>query len=217
MYYVSADKLVPLLEPTPITKGIVVSNVGSVSQWIDDLKHGDAQAAERIWKRYKPQMSSIARSALNKDSKSVSDEEDAVICAFAAFLRCADRGAFHSMRTRNDLWPLLATITRRYAWKQSRFFRRHKRRPPNSGIDGDFLLSQLASKSPPPDVVASLSETMNMLLSHLRDPELRQIAVLRLEGQSAGEIAQVQSRSVRTIERRLSLIHSIWKEHLSER
>lgn len=159
-------------------------------------------------------MAHVAKASLGNGLRSVSDEEDAAICAFAAFLRRTSQGAYEVMSTRDDLWKLLAVITKTHALKQARFFRRTRRRPAINGLEGEIMLTRLASDSPAPELVASISETMTMLLDDLDEPELREVAMSRLEGLTNEEIAAKQNRSVRTIERRVTLIADIWKENV---
>ncbi len=120
------------------------------------------------------------------------------------------------MRSRDDLWRLLATIIRSYAWQQSRFFGRLRRRMANSDTkETEGILRQLASGSPPPDVLASVSETLRILLDYLDDSELQEVAMARLNGLTNEEIAISLNRSVRTIERRMKLIRNIWNTQLA--
>ena len=188
---------------------------GSISRCIDRLKTGEESAVRTLWNRYRGRMYALANLELGNCSRSVSDEEDVVASAFAAFLRRADQGAYAAMETRDDLWRLLAKITRTHAWEQCRFFGRIRRRMNrNCSLADERLLRQLASDSPPPDVVAACTETMRRLLEKLDQPELREVALARLSGLNNREIAARQNRSVRTIERRLMLIKNIWQHEL---
>lgn len=190
--------------------------IGSVSRWIRALKSGTDSAAQNIWDRYHARMHAVARADLGNSPRTVADEEDVVIRAFAAFLRRTRQGGYPMMRTRDDLWRLLATIIRSYAWQQCRFFGRLRRRTSNGGFqEPEEILRQLASGSPPPDVLATVSETLSVLLEHLDDPELQEVAMGRLHGLTNEEIAQNLNRSVRTIERRMDLIRHVWIRHIA--
>ena len=189
---------------------------GSVSRWIPGLRSGDGTAAQEIWERYKQQMLLIANRELRDSGRTVADEDDVVIVAFAAFLRRSSLGAYTSMSTRDDLWRLLATITRTHAWRQSRFLGRLRR----GGVrrkqpTASAILSEIACGRPSPDVLVSFSETLKHLLDCLEDPALTEVALGRLQGMSNDEIAAKQNRSVRTIERRLNVIRSTWTEEMT--
>ena len=138
-----------------------------------------------------------------------------VICAFSSFLRRTSEGAYTGVNTRDDLWRLLARITRHQALKQRRFLGRRKRRTSNV-VSDEALLKQLTSKTPAPEVVLSVSETLNELLSSMPSERLRQIALFRLQGLSNAEIAVKLNRSVRTIERRIELIRITWQRKEQE-
>jgi DNA-directed RNA polymerase specialized sigma24 family protein len=58
---------------------------------------------------------------------------------------------------------------------------------------------------------AAMAESLSQLLAAL-DPDLRQIALLKLEGRTNEEIATLTGRSLATVERRLRLIRRRWKE-----
>ena len=183
------------------------SQTESVSFWIRALKNGDNAAATHLFDRYQAQLRNVAKSLLGHSPQTVADEEDVVIRSFYAFLRRTSQGAYPGLETRDDLWRLLVTITRSFAWKQSRFFGRTKRR---QKATDDEILRSLASQTLEPDALASMSETLTYLLDSLSDPELRQIALGRLEGKTNAQIAESIDRSERTVERRVRLIRSQW-------
>jgi DNA-directed RNA polymerase specialized sigma24 family protein len=56
------------------------------------------------------------------------------------------------------------------------------------------------------------SAACRRLLEKLGDPQLRQVAVAKMEGFSNQEIAQRLDCALRTVERRLKLIRDEWKE-----
>lgn len=188
---------------------------GSVSCWIPQLRAGDEIAAQTIWDRYKQQMHAVAGRELGKGPRTVADEEDVIIDAFAAFLRRFSCGAYESMSNRDDLWRLLATITKTFAWKQSRFLGRTCRRTVScASRTTDLVLKQLASGNSPPDMLVSMADTLDQLLNKLDNAGLRQTAIDRLHGLTNEEIATKQGRSLRTIERRLQIIRSLWNNQL---
>ena len=162
-------------------------------------------------------MQSLASAELGASPRSVADDEDVVIRAFTAFLRRTREGAYGTMQTRDDLWRLLVAITRSYARKQSRFLGRMRRRTTaKDPRANEWMLTQLASNSPPPDVLASVSDSLRVLIDKLQDTELQDVAMGRLNGLTNEEIAASQNRSVRTIERRLMLIRNVWNEQIAE-
>ena len=65
---------------------------------------------------------------------------------------------------------------------------------------------------PTPDAVAQFAEDYERLLAKLADPELLNVALRRLEGQTTQEIAAASKVSTKTIERKLQLIRAIWSQ-----
>ncbi len=78
-----------------------------------------------------------------------------------------------------------------------------------SGDGGAAGLDALADDEPTPEEAALLAEELESLLGRLREPALRQAAVWKLEGFSNAEIAQKQSCSIPTVERRLAIIRRL--------
>jgi DNA-directed RNA polymerase specialized sigma24 family protein len=56
-----------------------------------------------------------------------------------------------------------------------------------------------------------MAETWRRLVGQLRDPELEQVALLKMDGYSLEEIAARLGCVPRTVRRRLQLIRHIWE------
>ena len=69
----------------------------------------------------------------------------------------------------------------------------------------------LPSDDPTPEEAALLAEEVETLLSRLRDPLLRQLAVWKLEGYTNAEIATRLDCSEPTVRRRLTIIRRLLK------
>ena len=78
-------------------------------------------------------------------------------------------------------------------------------------MDRDGKAIDPAHDEPGPAEEAALRESMARLLAALRDDELRQIALARMEGCSNAKIAVQIGRSEVTVERRLNLIRETWR------
>ncbi len=94
-----------------------MSEDGSVTHWIHQLKAGDSDAAHQLLGRYYRRLIALARKKL-RGSRRAADEEDVVQNAFAAFCRRARLGQFARLDDRNDLLRLLLVITARKAIDQ---------------------------------------------------------------------------------------------------
>lgn len=190
----------------------------SVSHWIELLQSsGSPDAAEQLWARYFERLVRLARGRLQRQPRRAADEEDVALSAFHSFCRGTEQGRFPRLADRDDLWRLLVTLTERKASHQVRDERRLKRGGGavlgESGVGGpDEGFAQMAGREPTPEFAAQMAEECGRLLSCLDDPELQSIAVFRMEGYTAAEIAGRLGCAVSTVERRLRLIRQIWKE-----
>ena len=68
------------------------------------------------------------------------------------------------------------------------------------------------SNADTPDLQAELAEACDELLDQLPDDQLRQIAIMRMDGFLVDEIAERLEVSKRAVERRLQLIRKTWSE-----
>src|SRR5919206_1363508 len=99
----------------------------SVTQWIDRLKAGDPDAAQKLWERYFRRLVRLARQKLRAAPRRAADEEDVALSAFDSFCRGLERGRFPQLQDRDDLWRLLVVITARKAVDQVQHEARAKR------------------------------------------------------------------------------------------
>ena len=70
-------------------------------------------------------------------------------------------------------------------------------------------LNQAETANPTPEFAAELAENCERLLELLANADLRRIALLKLEGFTALEIAEQMNCAPRTVERKLRLIRSL--------
>ncbi len=195
----------------------------TVTQWIDQLKTGDARAAQRLWESYFLEMVEVARRKLQGAPRAVADEEDVALSAFKSFCLGAQNGRFSQVTDRENLWPLLVAITSHKSVDLIRHENRKKRG--GSGASGtesernkqstpvDF--EQIIQSQPSPEFTVHLAEELERLLDLLDktgDSTLRQVALAKMEGETTTEIAEQLGCARRTIERKLQLITRLWQE-----
>lgn len=198
---------------------------GSVTHWIMDLKAGDSDAASEIWKRYFQRLIALARDKLRKlNHKQALDGEDVAQSAFISLCDGATHGRFDKLSDRDDLWRLLVVITSRKAADLNLRNHRLKRgggrvvqenelvRPGIADSFADAPLNAIADDEPTPAFAAMLAEEYANRLAMLPKPELRQIAVLRMQGYTNEEIAAQLGCAVRTVARRLDWIRAYFKD-----
>ena len=190
--------------------------------WIRRLKSGDPAAAQRLWERYYGQLVRFAQKKLATAPRRTADEEDIALSAINSFCLGAREGKFPQLNDPDDLWRLLMTITARKATHQLRRMRRQKRGGGNVRGESVFLpagtsearggLDQFLGQECSPASAAELAEDLRRLLSRLEEQPLREVALLKLEGYANEEIAQQLQCGLRTVERRLRLIRTLWCE-----
>jgi RNA polymerase sigma factor (sigma-70 family) len=187
------------------------SDAHSITRWLERLRSGDPQAARALWERFVERMLTVARQRLRGASLRVADEDDVVVVAFERFLHGVRAGRFPRLHNRDDLWAILFTLTERSARHQVRDQGREKRGGGEVRGDSALLHGDAVADVPTPADEAAMQENMARLLAALRDDELRQIALARMEGYSNAEIAAQINRAEATVERRLRLIRDTWQ------
>ncbi len=110
---------------------------------------------------------------------------------------------------RSDLWRLLATRT---VSRAIDLIRRHK----PAETPGERDVEQLLSRELTAEEAAEIADECRRLLDLLNEPELRQIALWKVEGFTHEEIAAKLDCVPRTIERKVQRIRMLWKDELAE-
>jgi RNA polymerase sigma factor (sigma-70 family) len=196
----------------------------SVTEWIDELKCGGADASAKIWRRYVEQLVREADRRLKNMPRRAVEGEDIAQEAFAAFFRGVERQHFSRLDDRHDLWQVLIMLADRRA-------KDHMRRQlgPQRGlgqIRGDSVMEpagdETASRSmgfdklpgplPTPESAEALIRLIQRSFPELRDEELQRIALDRAANFTIAEIAERQGISLRTAERKIELICRILKQ-----
>jgi DNA-directed RNA polymerase specialized sigma24 family protein len=194
---------------------------GSVTRWIGDLvtRADPDAAAQQLWQRYFHRLVHLARDRLRAGPRGPADAEDAALSAFDSFCRGATAGRFPRLDDRDDLWALLVTLTARKAADQLRRERRQKRGGGRVRTEQDLgpatagggVLEELVGREPTPELAAMVAEEYRHLLGRLGDQTLCRIAAWKLEGYAIEEIAAKLGCSVRTVDRKLGVIRSLWR------
>lgn len=187
-----------------------MSDDGSITRWIADLRQGDDAAAGRLWAAYFARMVAVAGRRLTAAGRAA-DDEDAALSAFKSFCLGARAGRFPQLTDRDNLWPLLLALTSNKCVDQIRRATRLKRGGPAGATAADLDL--ITSRDPTPELLAEVNERLTALLDRLDrtgDPTLRRVAVWKLEGETADEIAARLGCSRRTVERKVEVIEQVW-------
>jgi DNA-directed RNA polymerase specialized sigma24 family protein len=200
-----------------------MSSPGSVTCWIAQLKAGARASTQPLWERYFHQFITRARQRLAALPRRAADEEDVVLSAFDSFFRAAEQGRFPDLHDREDLWQLLVVLTDRKACDLANYERRQRRGGGKvrdeaalgaPGAAEASPLNQILGQEPSPDFEVLAAEELRRLLGLLGDPELQQVAVLKMQGFTVDEIAAQRGWVSRTVKRKLRLIRQIWAKEL---
>lgn len=198
------------------------NSIDSISEWLVGLKAGEAEAAQKLWDRYSQELLRVAKQRLGASPRRMGDEEDVALSVFGSVFRGVAEGRFENISNRDELWWLLLTITNRKSVNHIRRETAQKRfdraEQPGHGarraVSARFSLNDLVCSSPTPDFLAALQEQYLRLLDVLRNDQLREIAILRIEGYNVAEIAHKLAISRRAVERKLQLIRAQWRREL---
>ncbi len=80
---------------------------GSISLWIDQLKAGDVDAAQPLWERFYCRLLGLVRRKLGDVPQRASDEEEVLAERIQQFFQRAQPSLFPKLGDRDDLWRLL--------------------------------------------------------------------------------------------------------------
>ena len=193
-----------------------MSSDGSVTRLLAPLQAGDPAAVQQLWQRYFHRLVGLARARLAGAPCRVADEEDVAISAFDSFCRNAERGRFPDLTDRDGLWRLLVMFTARKAGHLRRDQTRLKRGGAarvEAGADDRDLLGEVLGREPDPAFAALAADQHSHLMSLLND-DLREVALLRMQGESVEEIAARLGYVSRSVKRKLELIRELWEREL---
>jgi DNA-directed RNA polymerase specialized sigma24 family protein len=182
---------------------------GSVTGWLDGLRAGDDVAAQRLWEGYFRRLVGLARARLAGRPTGPAGSEDVALSAFASFCRAVAAGRFPRLTDRNDLWQILVMLTARKAIDAVDRELADKRG--GGAIGGGSSLEDAIGTEPTPAFAVEVADQCRALLERLGDPDLRRVALWKLEGYTNAEIAGLLDRSVATVELKLKRIRLKWE------
>lgn len=176
---------------------------------MDELRRGDADAAQQIFRRYRRRLMALAELHLNDRLRQKVDPEDIAQSAFRSFfVRLAD-GQF-DLNDWGSLWSLLTIITLRKCGYRVRHFRAARRdvrreAAPAGDQEDPVAAWQPVAREPTPVEAAMLAETVEELFRGLDEPH-RCILELGLQGHSAAAISKQTEIAERTVYRVLERV-----------
>jgi RNA polymerase sigma factor (sigma-70 family) len=199
--------------------------MGSVTRWLRQLEGGDRAAAQGLWEHYFHRLVGLARQAMAGAPRRAADEEDVALSAIDSFFRGVQRGRFPDLFDRDSLWPLLVEITRcksldlvrrEKAQKRGGHLRAEPEPAPAAGSSSVVpAVEQVFDREPTPEFAAQMTEECRRLLDGLGDAELREVALLKMEGYTVEEIAGRLGCAAVTVKRKLRRIRSLWAQEVT--
>ena len=200
--------------------------VTEFSDLINRVREGDDEVIARLWEDYYQQLVRIAAKRLPANLRRSGDEEDIALSAFNSFIAGIRADHFPDLSGPDNLWGLLITLTGRKVHAHLRHQTRQKRGGGTVRGESVFLdhagdiqgggIGGVTGSTQGADIHAELAEACDLLLNQLSDEQLKQIAVMRMDGFLVDEIAQRLGLSKRAVERRLQLICRTWSEAAEE-
>jgi DNA-directed RNA polymerase specialized sigma24 family protein len=194
---------------------------GSVTKWIEELRGGSSPVHPEVWRRYFTKLAQFVDNGIAKTPGRAVDGEDVASRVLETVCRKVAEGELPDLRGRSDLWNVLLTVAKRKLVNQTRLESRKKRGGGRVLLETDlsvfqssvFSMDEIADAEPTLDSAIALRDTCNYLIDVvLRDEKTRNVARLKLEGLSKAEIAQQLGVTIRTVERKVNLIRSLWAE-----
>lgn len=196
------------------------------AELLEGVRNGDDQAIAKLWDDYYQQLVRIAAKRLPTNLRRTGDEEDIALSAFNSFIAGIRQDNFPDLSGPDNLWGLLITLTGRKVHAHLRHQTRQKRGGGTVRGESVFLdragdlkaggIGGVTGDARPAEIHAELAEACDELLSQLDDEQLKQIAVMRMDGYLVDEIAQRLELSKRAVERRLQLIRRTWTERADD-
>jgi RNA polymerase sigma factor (sigma-70 family) len=182
----------------------------AITQLIRAMQDGRSSAVGPLLELYFGRMVQLARTRLQNVPGMAGYDEDVALRSFHSLCaRVRDPARPVQLVGRDDLWRLLATRTISRAID---LIRRH--RP--AEVPGAHDVQRLLSREPTPEEAAEMADECRRLLDLLDEPQLRQIALWKVEGYTNEEIAGRLDCVLRTVERKVSRIRVLWKNELHD-
>lgn len=198
------------------------STAGSITVLLQKIRSGEQDAIQPLFDYYFSRLATLAGTCLPNRFRRVTDGEDLAVEVLASFFQAAGSGGLPELRSREDIWRLLAKRLRQRAANEVR--NQSTQKEGDGRVRGESVFLAAPGESgtggleacSDPRMDRLLQELHSELLERLDDALLKEIATLLLEGHSIDEIAVMLHRSRATIYRKLDLIREAWLSSRSE-
>jgi RNA polymerase sigma-70 factor (ECF subfamily) len=175
------------------------------TDWNDQLRDGDPDAAEVLFDRYALRLVRVAEQHLSRRLAGRLDGEDVVQSVFRTFFRRAEAGEFR-IDTSEQLWRLLVRITVLKARAKARHHTAGLRdATAEVGEGASGIVAGVPDGEPGPTEAVALVDQIEALLRGLPHAYAR-VLELRLAGDSVTEVAERLGLSRQGVHRMLGLL-----------
>jgi RNA polymerase sigma factor (sigma-70 family) len=182
----------------------------SITQLIRAVQDGSNSAVRPLLAAYFDRLVQLAGKRLRNLPGLTGYDEDLALRSFhSVYRRLRDPERPLDLAGRDDLWRLLAARTISRAID---LIRRHR----TGEVPGEHDLEQLLTREPTPEEATATADECRRLLDLLEEPELRQVALWKVEGYTNEEIASRLDCVPRTVERKVRRIRLLWKHELQD-
>lgn len=194
------------------------SDESSFQNLVHEIRRGNDDAVARLWGDFFPRVLGLAAKRLEGQRARHAGEEDVALSVIESVVTAIRKGRIQKLDTRDDLWRLLAAMTRRKVVDLVRYNGvRDQVGESALNFPGDTEsihvgLARLAQGDLPPDVAVSIEAECQRLLDLLPKQAYRDVAMMRVSGFTVREIAEKQGCHVTTIERHLQIIRKYWQK-----
>jgi RNA polymerase sigma-70 factor (ECF subfamily) len=180
----------------------------SFTSLLERLRSDENSAARDVLRRYSRQLIALTRRQFEPRLARRIDPEEVVQSAFKSFFVRHREGKLR-VGDWNNLWGLLALITRRKCADRVEYFRAGRR-----DVDREVSIPEgsgqrwepAEGREPSPEEAAVLAETVEYLF-RVSDEDERPVLDLSLQGYTAAEIALRLGKALRTVHRLRERIH----------
>lgn len=168
---------------------------------VRQFKRGDGDAATQLYLRYAARLARLADREMSPQLGARFDPEDVVQSVFRTFFRRAAEGLFE-VPPGDQLWQLLLMIATNKVRHLGRFHRQAKRDVGRTNANSDeYTIEERTSRNDPDHVPMTILEmVVQDAMADLPDFQ-RAMIELRIQGNTAEEIAAKTGRCSRTVER----------------
>lgn len=195
---------------------------GSVTGNLRRAQHGDDLAFEWLWHRYYNSLVVHIEKLAREPRFEAVDPEDVAHSVFIALHHGMSQEKFHSLNGRYQLWKLLTLIGLRKAINAAKKEFLYQRSARNAASVGSSVIDRRSIRSCYEAHIDKAFEGirfeeevehgLSLLDKEHPSQQLRELAILKINGYSNTRIADEFGWTRKTVALRLNLIFEIWKE-----